>query len=213
MWIMRSKDFSQLPVMRNESEVLGIITWKSIGERVSVSGSGQFVFEYMDPSVKEINISDSLLGATEDVANGYVLVRGEGGLITGIVTASDFAVQFRQLSEPFLVIEEIERHLRILVDGKFCVSELKNVSGYRAKNVCGLDDLTLGAYCRLLEPPEHWERLDLDTCHKSFLERLESVNKTRNGVMHFNPCGLAYERLQELYTFAGVFRDLGRKAE
>ena len=206
--IMRSKDFSQLPVMSDDNSVEGMITWKTIGERTSIDTSCQFVHECMDRSVKEIDINAPLLDATEDIANGYVLIRGEGGVITGIVTASDFAVQFRQLAEPFLIIEEIERHLRSLVDGKFCVSELKNVSGYWAKNVCSPDDLTLGAYCPLLESPDRWERLDLSTCQKSFLEQLQSVNKTRNGVMHFNPCGLASERLQELYDFAVFFRDM-----
>ena len=66
-----------------------------------------------------------LLDVTEDIANqGYVLVRGEDKVITGIVTASDFAVQFRRLAEPFLVIEEIERYLRRLVDGVFSADEI-----------------------------------------------------------------------------------------
>ena len=133
MWIMRSKDFSQLPVMLGDSQVKGMITWKSIGERASVSDSGQFVYEYMDLCVKEIHIDAPLLDATEDVANGYVLVRGVDGIVTGIVTASDFAVQFRQLAEPFLVIEEIEYHLRRLIDGKVSVREMKKAvhKGYR----------------------------------------------------------------------------------
>ena len=209
---MRRKDFSQLPVMRNERDVLGMITWKSIGERVSVSGSGQLVSECMDPCIKEdriININDPLLDATEKIANSYVLVRGEGGVITGIVTASDFAVQFGQLAEPFLVIEEIERHLRRLISGKFSDREMKKTvyKKYR-KNVRGPDNLTLGAFSRLLEPSEHWDRLGLDTCHESFLERLESVRKIRNSVMHFDPCGLAPERLSDLYDFAVFFRDM-----
>ena len=208
--IMRKKDFSQLPVMSNDSEVEGVISWKSIGERASTGSPCRFVRECMENPVREIGFNDPLLDATDDVATGYVLVRGEDDVITGIVTASDFAVQFRKLAEPFLVIEEIEHHLRRLVDGKFSVCELRGVvHGRRRRFIYGPDDLSIDAYRRLLKRPENWERLNLDTCQEVFLERLDSVTDIRNDVMHFDPNGPEPEYLKKLYDFAGSLRDLG----
>ena len=209
--IMRTKDFSQLPVMSNDSQVEGMITWKSIGEGASTGSPCRFVRECMENPVREIGFNDPLLDATKDVANGYVLVRGEDGVITGIVTASNFAVQFRQLAEPFLVIEEIEHHLRRLVDGKFSVCELRGVvHGRRRRFTFGPDDLSIDAYRRLLKPPEHWNRLNLEICQRNFLERLDSVNDIRNAVMHFNPKGPEPEYLKKLDGFARDLRGEGR---
>ena len=205
--IMGQKDFSQLPVMSNDSEVEGVISWKSIGERASTGSPCRFVRECMENPVREIGFNDPLLDATKDVANGYVLVRGEDDVITGIVTASDFAFQFRQLAEPFLVIEEIEHHLRRLVAGKFRIKELRRAAR-DGKRVRGPDDLSLGDYPRLLRGPEHWDRLNLNTCQGSFLEQLYSVRNIRNAVMHFNPKGPEPEYLEKLYDFAGLLRSL-----
>ncbi len=207
---MRKKDFSQLPVMSNDREVDGVISWKSIGEGASTDSPCQFVHECMENPVREIGFNDPLLDATDDVATGYVLVRGEDDVIAGIVTASDFAVQFRQLAEPFLVIEEIEHHLRRLVAGKFCIGELREtVYKGRRRYIHGPDDLSLGAYCRLLEGSEHWKRLGLDTCcQEVFLERLCAVRDIRNAVMHFDPKGPEPEYLEKLYDFAGRLRSL-----
>ena len=208
--IMRSKDFSQLPVMSSDSEVEGMITWKSIGERASTGSPCQFVRECMDGSVNVMSINSPLLDATKDVANGYVLVRGEDGVITGIVTASDFAVQFRQLAEPFLVIEEIEYHLRRLVDGKFCIGELREtVYEGRRRYIHGPDDLNLGAYCRLLEGSEHWKRLGLDTCQEVFLERLCAVRDIRNAVMPLRSQGSRTRIPAETVRFRRVASRLG----
>ena len=206
---MRSKDFSQLPVMSNDREVDGVITWKSIGERASTGSPCQFVRECMERPAIVVDIDSRLLDATDHIANGYVLVRGEDGVITGIVTASDFAVQFRQLAEPFLVIEEIERHLRRLVGKNFSTNELEeSAPKWRKRYVSRPDDLLLGSYYQLLEPPEHWKRLSLDICKRFFLEQLNSATNIRNKVMHFNPRGLEPEYLEQLNEFADRLREL-----
>ena len=190
--IMLLNDFSQLPVMPNKRDVKGMISWKSIGVRASLGAPCEFVRECMERPVKEIGIDAPLLDATEDVAKGYVLVRGEGDVITGIVTASDFADLFKRLAEPFLVIEEIELHLRRLID---------------AKKLGIKRDLS--TYCRLLKRPNMWARLGLPFDRDIFVDRLKSVTNIRHDVMHFNLKGLPRERLDELYGFARFFRDLG----
>ena len=208
--IMRDENFSQLPVMTDDSEVVGMITWKSIGLATSIDGSQQFVHECMDRHVLEAGIDDPLLSATSDIAeHDYVLIRGDDGSVTGIVTASDFAVEFKQLAEPFLVIEEIETHLRQLISGRFCVDELKGaVAKWRRKYVHSPDDLNLGAYRPLLDESKHWDRLGLDICKDIFLDSLDSVTEIRNHLMHFRPGGPEPGQLKKLDEVAKFFREM-----
>ena len=49
--IMQLHDFSQLPVLANERTVRGIISWKSIGTRLSLGRQCEFVWECMEPPV------------------------------------------------------------------------------------------------------------------------------------------------------------------
>ncbi len=209
MKIMRSRDFSQLPVMSNDREVRGVITWKSIGEGTAPGSPCEFVHECMERPARVIGIDAPLLDATDEIADGYVLVRGKDGMLAGIVTASDFAIQFRRLAEPFLIIEEIELHLRKLVDGKFCPDELRGVvHGRRSRLASGPDDLGLEEFCRLLELSENWKRLGLDICRTPFLKQLKHVKGIRNKIMHFNPEGPDPEYLESLNAFAGRLRIL-----
>ena len=57
------------------------------------------------------------------VEHGYVLVRQRDRRITGIVTASDLSLQFQILSEPFLLLREIELHVRQFIRGKITAED------------------------------------------------------------------------------------------
>ena len=97
---MQMKDYSQLPVMVNKRDVKGIISWRSIGNRLALGHECNLVRDCMDPA-KEISIAVPLFDAIGDISeHGYVLVRGNDRLITGIVTSSDVVNQFRQLAGP-----------------------------------------------------------------------------------------------------------------
>src|SRR3546814_2085209 len=57
----------------------------------------------------------------------FVLVRAHDKTISGIVTAADLSLQFRTLTEPFLLLSEIETHVRNIVGKKFTAKELGDV--------------------------------------------------------------------------------------
>ncbi len=125
---MLLNDFSQLPVMKGNRDLYGIVSWRSIGQRYALGLQPQSVRECMVPH-REIGIEAPLLSALEDISgHGYVLVRGVDNSITGIVTASDVTKQFMQLTGPFLLIGEIEGHLRNLVFRKFTLEEMNQAS-------------------------------------------------------------------------------------
>lgn len=183
--LMGLNDYSQLPVMTSEREVKGMINWRSMGEAYAGGNSPEFVRECME-NHHEIGIDMILADATDYICrHDCVLVRGEDKEITGIVTAADLALQFKKNTHPFLLVGEIEHHLRNFVRGKFTVNELKEVAD-GSKEILGPDDLTFGGYCRLIEIQKNWERLGLSIDRVSFLDRINKVRYIRNEIVHFS---------------------------
>ena len=211
--LMQLNDFSQLPVMSNERNVKGIISWKSIGTRFSSGRECKLVRHCMDPDAREISIDAPMFDAIGDISqHGYVLVRGLHNNISGIVTASDFAGQFSELAGPFLLVGEIEGYLRSMVHRKFTLEELQKASyGAESGNsVEGSADLTFGGYCRLMQDPNNWNKLRLTIDRGAFVKYLDAVRQIRNDVMHFNPDGLDQEQKDKLRNGAMFFRNMSR---
>lgn len=205
--LMRMEDYSQLPVMTNERDVKGIISWRSVGEAYSDKRNPKKVQECMEDA-HEVDSNMMLADATERICtHGYVLVRGEDKKITGIVTAADLANQFKQQAQPFLLISEIEHHLRNLVRRRFTVEELASASDGN-KPVIGPDDLTFGGYCRLLEGKEAWDKLQLEIDRNEFVERLHSIRRIRNEIMHFSPDEHEPVDIMQLERMAQFFRKI-----
>ena len=208
--IMQLHDYAQLPIMTNDREVKGMISWQSIGTRLSLGQQCDYVRDCME-SAKEISFNTPLFNAIKEIVeHGYVLVRREDKVITGIVTAGDISNQFMQLAGPFLLVGEIESHLRRLVHGKFTVEQMQNASPAGQQDINGIADMTLGGYCRLLANEEHWDQLELSIDRKEFIEHLNAVREIRNDVMHFDPDGLSPKDIKKLQDVARFFASLVR---
>lgn len=211
--IMLLNGYSQLPVTQGEYHVKGVVSWESIGVMTSLGRNCEFVHQCMDTEYQEIDASASLFEAVGIIEhNGYVLVK-DNNKITGIVTASDIAQQFAQLSTPFLLVGEIERQLRrLLTHGKFNPEQLRaSQNPESAKPIDGPADLTFGDYVQLLGKEENWSRLGMSGIdRKKFVERLNEVREIRNEVMHFSLDDLPQETIKKLEDFAGFFRNLAR---
>jgi len=207
---MLTKDFSQLPVMTSDREVKGVISWASIGSRLGLGKQGAVVRELMDEH-HEIRADVSLFSAIPIIVqNQYVLVRGSDQLITGIVTSSDLSLQFQQLSEPFLLLGEIENHIRHLIGDHFGVDELTAARdpSDADRPIHGVADLTFGEYIRLLENDERWKKLKVGADRKTFIAELNGVREIRNDVMHFDPDPLPDSDLDALRRFAQFLQRL-----
>ena len=116
------------------------------------------------------------------------------------MTTSDISLQFGSLSEPFLLVSEIENHVRRLIDGKFSLQELTaardpNDANRKIDNVA---NLTFGEYIRLLDKPANWTRLGLDLSRTECTKRLREIGRIRNDVMHFHPDGISPEEMELL---------------
>ena len=204
MWI---QGFSQLPVMTNERDVQGVISWRSIGKAYANKRIPEFIRDCMEEA-HEIDIKTTFADATHEIwKHDYVLVRGEKKKITGILTAADLAYQFEQLAHPFLLIGEIEHYIRNLVHGRFSVDELNEVTKEK-EDIGGLYDLTFGDYCQLFGREESWDRLMLKIDRKEFVKHLERVRSIRNDVMHFSPDGIGEEDVEQLNQMVRFLREL-----
>jgi predicted transcriptional regulator len=98
---MMTHDFSQLPVMSGEREVKGMVSWRSIGNRLALNRKCEMVKDCLEPH-HEVRDTVSMFDVIRQLAKqDCVLVRNSSQLISGIVTAADISEQFRLLSGPF----------------------------------------------------------------------------------------------------------------
>ena len=205
---MEYGDYSQLPVMQNERNIKGIVTWKHIGARRSECTRVNQCMGRAEVIPHDTRLLDAMRKVRE---HGYVLVRGKDGTVTGIVTATDVLHFLQERAESFMLIGEIEGHLRNLIHRKFTIEQLR-AAGEGRKKIDGSADLTLGGYVRLLENPANWERLKLDRDREWFTSRLDFVRDIRNEVMHFSPDGLDEDARKEIRDAARFFDELARPA-
>jgi CBS domain-containing protein len=208
--LMISNDYSQLPVMTNEREVKGIVSWKTIGSRLALGKHPSVAREAMEPHAQISSDASLFMAIPLIVQHEYVLVRGSDRRIVGIVTTTDLSLQFQQMTEPFLLLGEIENHIRRLIDSHFDKDELSAVkdSSDGQREVSMAADLTFGEYKHMLEDPGRWQRLGLNIDRVTFIKMLDKVRELRNDVMHFDPDGIPEDDLDVLRNFAHFLRTL-----
>jgi len=201
--LMLSHDFSQIPVMQSSHTVKGVVTWTTVGSRLALKRDGSHVEDFMEPAT-EINADCSLFAAiTTIVGRQYALIRDAKNQISGIVTTSDLSLQFGQLGEPFLLLGQIENHIRRLIDGKFTSEEVRKACdpSDAGRTVESVSDLTFGEYVQLLANQERWGKLALAVDRTVFVAQLDQVRAIRNDVMHFDPDGVTEKELAVLRRF------------
>ena len=212
--LMLYHDYSQLPVMANEKNLQGVVSWRTIGRAFALGGSPQTVKECMEPPA-EVNEQDPIFDLIALVQqHDAVFVRGEGRKYVTLFTAADLGDLYRDLSESFILLGEIEDHLRALLDrAGFTKAELGDASGPGdSGNIERIDDLSFGTYIALIESEENWSRLSLKVDRGWFVRELDEVRELRNAVMHFDPDGLTDEQTAQLTRFCGLLRTVRQNA-
>jgi len=204
--LMQINDYSQLPVMNGERDLKGLISWKTIGQRLAARRPCTEVRECMGNAI-DVSESASIFDVIREIElYDCVVVRGADKKLMGIVTAADISVQFRTLAEPFLLLGDIENQIRRLIErANFDIEALRAVRdpGDSPREVKNVADLTFGDYRRLMENPEHWDRMGLNSLDRAtFVNELDEVRIIRNEVMHFDPDGIDGDQLRLLRRFA-----------
>jgi len=209
--MMLQSDYSQLPIMHGEREVKGMISWKSIASRYAIGGERCKV-QHCREDAQVVDGNGTLFDAIPTIVkHGYVLVRNpQDKKITGIVTASDLSLQFQQLAEPFLLLREIELHIRQLLQDKVLSEDLDWLASAdtTAPKPNSISDLSFGGYIRLVQRPEVWQRLALNIDQTSLTKQLEDVRQIRNDVMHFDPDPMTAKQLEVLKNAAKFMQQL-----
>ncbi len=178
---MMYHNYSQLPVTQDLRHIDGMISWRSIGVARSKKQAGdcKYVRDCLDKEHSTVGLDTPLLDAVEKIARDeVVLVLGADRRIAGIVTTSDLSLKYHELAGPFLLLQEIEDRLRLLIDRVFCQEEMAEARDPRddTRKIGEAADLSFGEYIRLLEAPENWNRLKLTLDRRAFIKLLRDVN-------------------------------------
>ncbi len=206
--IMFRHGFSQLPILSGKREAVGIISWHSIGKALSLGKICDTVMDCKE-NVTVLKSSDPLFSAVKIILEKeVVLVKQLDNTISGIVTSTDIGEQFIALAEPFLIIEQIENHIRILLDEKFELEDLQKAVNPddTERKIQTLSDLTFGEYIRVIQVPDNFKKLKINIDRVMFIKQLDDVRKIRNDVMHFDPDGVSEPDLELLRQTALFFQ-------
>src|ERR1700733_87388 len=208
--LMMTHNFSQLPVMKSTRNVSGIFSWRSLAQRVAFGKKPICVDEAMEEAVV-IDSNRSLFEAARLVADAdCVLIKEPDGTISKILTSYDLSVDFAERSEPFLLLEQIETHIRNHLNARITLPEMREVRDplESGKKTVDASSLSFGDYVRILRQPKYWSRIGLPLDQTLFIANLEEVRAIRNRLMHFDPNGLAPEDLCKLREMAGLLRQI-----
>jgi CBS domain-containing protein len=209
--VMLLKDYSQVPVVsKGKASVLrGVVTWKSLARAMNLDAkcSLKQATEPCDP----VESHRELLEVIPEIQDkGFVLVNGDDGQLSGIVTTTDVAQRYSDAAIPFLLIGVIDTLLRrtiaenipMALINKLCVSTAQGRAELETVN-----SLTMGDYKRVLESPEAWDRLGWPIDRRAFIKQLDIIVTIRNDVMHFNPDPLPQGCVTQLKGMIALVRD------
>lgn len=206
--LMMMNNYSQLPVVNNKF-VEGIISWETLGIGITQGNKSDFVRDYLKKDITILKKDTPLLEAIKIVIKKEcVLVQEKDGGLSGIITIADISAQFFTLTEPFLLLERIENLIRLLLDDKFLIDDIKGICQEGEEVPKFIDDLTFGQYIRLIENEDRWSKLGLKIERKLFIKQLDEIRKTRNDIMHFDTDGITDKQRKDLINMADFLTEL-----
>ena len=213
--LMMVNDFSQLPVMTGSRNMRGVISWRSIGEaKIHRGHTCKVVRECMSRDYELVRVEQPLLDVLPKIIQAeFVLVRDPTSLITGIVTTTDVSRQFSVLAEPYMLLGEIEGHVRQLIAECLTDDVIRSAGDPRdeSRRIESVDDLTFGEYKWLLDKPENWEALPYDLDKNAFSATLDEIRSIRNEVMHFSQDGIDESARYSLRSLANCLRAMAAR--
>ena len=206
---MSVHDYSQLAVLSGPRSLKGFISWETIGLN-RIASEPQHVADAMHPRPVVVELDEPLLPRLSTVAeSNFVFVRASDSTLAGIITAADITEEFRTLAGPYLLLGEIERRLRRLVDGVCTKDEVAaGIEDSDRREIDGVEDLTLGELTRLFERPDIWDRFGWRLHKATFTDRLHEVRNVRNDLMHFAEEAPSQEEQAVLSGFARFLSSL-----
>lgn len=208
--LMQINGFSQLPVTnKGVRGLIGYISWETICQAKINGVESDMVKDYVERNVATLSPDTPLIHAVEIVKkNDFAVVLAKDGSLFGIVTVSDITNQFIDETEPFVLLNELENHLRNLMRDKILLEDLKSLCQTADKEISSIDDLTFGNYITVFGNEAQWGKLGIIADRRHFIKQLDAIREIRNEIMHFRPSGIGKEKKCQIKTFVKYLRQL-----
>jgi predicted transcriptional regulator len=207
---MSFNDYSQLAVLSGPRSLKGFISWDTIGKRRLVE-EPTYVRDAVRHDAKVVGLDDPLLPILGTVAEAnFVFVRGADQTLAGIITAADITLEFRSFAGPYLLMGEVERRLRRILETVCEEEDLREATDASdtSRTASGVEDLTMGELLRLFQRPEIWGRLGWRLDRTEYVKQLNQVREIRNDLMHFAEEPPTADQVEMLEAFARTLAGL-----
>ncbi|MGW4486150.1 restriction system modified-DNA reader domain-containing protein [Amycolatopsis sp. NPDC004368] len=201
-------DVSQLAVLNGPRNLRGAITWQSIAEARHRKPEAALA-DAVDPSAQALPYDRDLFEVLPVLQERkFVFVLDQTRAVMGVVTTTDVARHYGQLSTPFVQLGELDQTLRWIVSRAF---DLPTIRPLCARKITGFDQLTMGDYQNILGSRELWPKLGWPLDREVFTARLDEIRLIRNKVMHFHPDPAppdAVDKLRQFNKMLHKYREL-----
>lgn len=208
--ILWKNEFTQVPIMNGDREVLGIVSWQSLAKGLIAKKDSDCVKDYMTDDFEILEHTTPLFNAIKQVINtGIIFVRDKEKKIKGPVTPSDLNEQFIEQIEPYILLEQIENFIRLILHDKIILEDLLKLLTVddQERKIEAISDMTYGEYLRVMENNEIWSVLKLPFDKADFINELNEIRQIRNGVVHFHPDAISIDELKKLRKMSKFLMD------
>ncbi|MFI8081460.1 CBS domain-containing protein [Kitasatospora sp. NPDC086009] len=221
-YLMRTHGYSQIPVTTGMATLHGVVTWHSVAKMYETGKAATLEQAMQKDSPPVADVRQEFFSCLPVIKeHGYLLVRGEDGCLSGIVTAEDVTERFEGAARPFFLVGEIESLLRRGLGAALDKEAIKAVqTNKKVDERSGLiTDLMFGDYIKLLDGTQakqalaekadvNWATLGWVAMDRTqFVHHLKRVKEIRNRIAHFSEKPLPGDLLLELTSFTKLLRD------
>lgn len=197
--LMVENDYSQLPVINEQGDLIGIISESSITNTYFHIGATlsllDLTVDHCMVLAKTISPESDIFEALNLLENVYAVVVVENLKPKGILTDYDTTHFFRDLSEGLVIVEDIEVTLRQYIEAVFPNERSMDAALMRAFKENKKDpsrpakeyqELSFGEHIQLIITEHNWEKFEPYFAPKELFKKLmDQVGSIRNQLAHF----------------------------
>lgn len=197
--IMVEKDFTQLPVVDELGNLLGIISEHSITRTYHLVNGGvsllNLTVDHCQESAITLPPGEDIFKALELLKNTYAIVIIDHGKPCGILTDYDMTHFFHDITGGLLLVEDIEVTLRKYIESAFPEDNPMQAALMKAfgsnkreptKPAFEYKELTFGQHVRLITTEENWPKFKgVFEPKELFTKMMGQVGDIRNQLAHF----------------------------
>lgn len=199
--IMKRRKFSQIPILAG-NQTMGLFSYRSFAQKIDEYNGECIDLEKLRVGdfIEETHFLDVLDDWTkflDELEEKDVFLVGNRSNIDGLISSIDVIMYLYQITSPFILIGEIERAVRRIID--VCISKEKipelakrtlNQLHKPDEIPLSLKEMTFNDYIQIIGYGESWHFFE-STFGSNRLHRnrtrtkLEEVRELRNDVFHF----------------------------